>query len=179
MKNLVYLSKEANELRQKFQKTIINPFINENGDLKGYKRQIYLLLPKYDKRNSLCKGVSKETYLELYDYLFQNQSQRIFNNFCFTNSLHHVRTFENKDFTVCFSRVWHNGVSCYSGNHWAAQAAALFSGVKKYGFRYFSNDYNFRSHNYREMENANPLLKRIYSKILDRKLSDVIVSHEN
>jgi len=179
MKTIKSISTAANQLRERFQILIVNEYIKLNGSLVGYRGQIYIMLPRYDKKTALYKGFSKETYEELRSYLFRNQSQRRFNHPEFENCLTNIRAFENKDFSICFNRVWHNGTSCYSGKHWAAQAAALFAGVKKFGFSFYRNDYNFSSRLFEDLEKADRLLKSIYSKILDRKMAELnIVSHE-
>lgn len=171
MRTIKSISPEANQLREKFQKLMVNEYIKDNGSLKGYKGQLYILLPKYDKKLTLYRGVNRNTYDELYSYLFSNQSQRRFNTFDFTNDLISIRRFENNNFYICYNRVWHNGTTSYSGKHFAAQAAALYDGVEKYGFRYYANDYNFGSHLYEKMKNADKLLKSIYAKILDREIA--------
>lgn len=179
MKTVKSISKEANLLREKFQQTTVAEYIKVNGNLRGYKGQLYILLPKFDQRNALYKGVSKATYIELYNYLFFDQSQRRFSKYSFYNGIDIVKSFIAKDINICFSRVWHNGVSVYSGKHWAAQAAALLKGVEKYGFTYYEHDYNFGSHLFSELRNADTLLVSIYTRILDRKMANIVVSHEN
>lgn len=180
MKKIKSLSTEANNLREKFQNLVVNPFIKANGSLRGYKGQIYILLPRFDGRRKLFRGFSKESYRELKNYLFTTQSQRCFVN-CdvFENSLTHVRAFENQSFLICYNRVWHNGTTCYTGDHWAAQAAALYDGIKKYDFTYYEHDYNFPSYLYTDLKNANPLLKSIYSKILERKMAKYKTIHNH
>jgi len=53
MKNVRTMSKEANQLRVNFQNQIVEPYICENGSLKGYKNQLYLLLPRFNGRIKL------------------------------------------------------------------------------------------------------------------------------
>jgi len=180
MRTIKSISPEANKLREKFQKLIVNEYINDNGSLKGYHGQLYILLPKYNKKLALYNGVNYDTYYELYSYLYLNQSQRRFSAYNFTNDLMKIRQFENGNFQICFSRVWHNGVTSYADKHFAAQAAALFDGIEKYGFRYYSNDYNFGRHLYEKMKNADNLLKSVYAKILEREIAklNLTISHE-
>jgi len=171
MKNVRTMSKEANQLRVNFQNQIVEPYICENGSLKGYKTQLYLLLPRFNGRIKLYKGVDYADYSEFQKYLSQNQSQRRFENKdVFQNQLDIVKSFEKKDLSICFERVWHNGVTEYIGEHWKAQALALRKNIKKYGFTYFENDYNFASHLHSEIETANPFLVKIYEKIIHRKM---------
>lgn len=172
MKIIKSISKEANLLRENFQNLVVREYIRSNGSLKGYQEQIYLLLPKYDKRTLLYKNFSRETYSELSNYLNYTQSQRrVTNSYKFQNALDIIRDFSAKDFSICFYRVWHNGTICYSGKHWAAQASALFDGIKKYGFAFYEHDYNFNSSYYEKLSKADPILKSIYEKILERKLA--------
>lgn len=171
MRTIKSISPEANALREKFQKLIVNEYINDNGSLKGYKGQLYILLPKYNKKLALYMGVNYDTYYELYSYLYSNQSQRRFSGYDFKNDLIKIKDFENNNFYICFTRVWHNGTTSHSDKHWAAQAAVLYDGIEKYGFRYYSNDYNFGSHLYAKIKNADILLKSIYTKILEREIA--------
>lgn len=87
MRTIKSISPEANQLREKFQKLIVDEYIKDNGSLRGYKGQLYILLPKYDKKTTLYRGVNRNTYDELYAYLFSNQSQRRFNTCEFINDL--------------------------------------------------------------------------------------------
>jgi hypothetical protein len=180
MKKIKSISDDANQLREKFQKLIVNEFIKTNGSLKGYRCQIYILLPKFDKRLPLYKGIAKETYHELYNYLSQIQSQRRFIKQDYVeNYVSIVKTFANQNFSICYNRVWHNGTTSRNYKHWAAQAAALLDGVKKYGFTFYEHDYNFSNRSYNDLNNANPLLKSIYAKILERSLTVNICANEN
>jgi hypothetical protein len=180
MRTIKSISPEANKLREKFQKLIVNKYINDNGSLKGFKGQLYILLPKYNKKLAIYRDVNYDTYYELYSYLYLNQSQRRFSAYNFTNDLMNIREFETRNFHICFSRVWHNGTTSYSGKHWAAQAAVLYDGIEKYGFRYYADDYNFGSHLYAKIKNADALLKSIYAKILEREIAklNLTISHE-
>lgn len=169
MKTVRTISKEANQLRVEFQNLVINPFVKEHGSLKGYKGQIYILLPKFSKRLKLYKNVSVEIYNELRHYLLYNQSQRRFNNsFRFLNQLDTVKDFNNSDLSICFKRVWHNGSTARNGEHWKAQTLALRNNIEKFGFTYYRNDYNFYHHN--EIESANPFLVKLYDRIINEKL---------
>ena len=180
MRTIKSISNEANQLRENFQKLVVNKYIKSNGSIKGYRGQIYILLPKFDKRKRLYKGVAKETYQELYDYLLSTQSQRRFSHYRFSNSMDIIKSFMLQDFSICYNRVWHNGTTVYSGKHWAAQASALLKGVSKYGFSYYDHDYNFGRYLYEKLENADPFLVSIYTKILDKKMAGMkVVSHEN
>lgn len=177
MKYIRFLSPNANQLREKFQKQIIEPHIRKYGSLNGYNHQIYLLLPKFDGRLRFYRGVSKETYYELDSYLKTNQSQRRFNRYNYSNGLTAIRAFAVNDFSICYNRVWHNGTTTHllednpkRDEHWKAQAAALYEGVVLYSFKFYSNDYNFPSRLYERMRTADPLLKSIYSKILAQRL---------
>jgi hypothetical protein len=187
LKTIKSLSREANELRAKFQQTIVKEHIKREKGIGGYKGQIYFLLPKFDQRNPLYKGVPKSVYCELHEYLFTVQSQKRFSQYRFFNQLDIVKSFIARDITPCYSRVWHSGVSAWSTGgtsdtarkHFAAQAAVLYDGVEKYGFTYYPNDYNFGSHLYQQLKNADPLLVSIYTRILERKMAEISVTHEN
>ena len=170
MKNIRSLSQEANSLREKFQKEIVIKYIRENGSLKGYKHQIDLMLPDYDKRLRFYKGITKDAYKELHTYLFSNQSQRIFSKYTFSNDLIEVSKFRARDLSICYNRVWHNGVTAYHGKHWAAQAAALRDAIGIYGFTSYEHDYNFSAEHHKGLNSANPLLKSIYTRIIKEKL---------
>ena len=169
MKTLKNLSTDANELRVAFQNQIIIPLIKINNGIRGYKGQIYLLYPKFDRRTKIFKGVSKATYLELYSYL-QAQSQRRFKQITFKNELMIVKYFINRDLEICFSRVWHNGVTEYSGKHWKAQSLALRNCVDRYGFAFYNHDYNFNSRHHQAIESADPKLVKLYQRIVDHQM---------
>lgn len=179
MKAIKILSKEANDLRESFQKNYVEKYIKETGSLKGYKRQIYILLPRFDRRRKIYKEVNRETYIELDNYLRRIQSQRVFNSSDnYTNELMIVKYFEsNFSPAMCRSRVWHNGVTCLRktclndylyNKHWAAQARALRNKVKEYSFTYYSNDYNFSRRSHEILNAADEKLVRIYEKIIDK-----------
>jgi len=176
MKTLRNLSKEANELRERFQNEIIIPYIKSHGSLKGYHGQIYLLLPKYDRKNPFYKNVSRETAERLYRYLCYNQSQRRFAKaFVPFNQLQCVKSFNSDSLQRAFSRVWHNAVSIYGLNngHWEAQAMALFNKIRQYGFVFYENDYNFGSHLYDRIRKANPFLVSVYEKRIDQLMKEL------
>lgn len=172
MRNLKNLSPEANQLRSQFQVQVVIPYINKHNGLNGYKGQIYILLPKFDGRLRLYKGVSRDTYSELYNYLFGHQSQRRFSQTNYSNQLMIVKSFLDYDLTICYNRVWHNGTTVYTGEHWKAQALALRNGIDKYGFTYYDRDYNFGTHLHRKIDTANPFLVKLYEKIIAKKLSN-------
>lgn len=171
MKTIKRLSPEANSLRKKFQNQIVLPYIKRKGSIAGYQGQIYLLLPRFDKRLKLYRNVARDTYEELQHYLSVVQSQRRFaKQENHTNGIIEINRFKKNNLSICYERVWHSGTTCDTGEHWAAQAAALRSGIEKFNFTYYENDYNFSKRLHEQVDNANPLLVSIYSKIIDEKL---------
>lgn len=171
MKTIRTISKEANQLRERFQQLVVNEFVKKNGSLKGYTGQIYLLLPDYRKSLKLYKGFSREVFNELKNYLSFEQSQRRFNNQdVFVNELQIVNSFNRDYIKLAYERVWHNAISTNNNKHWSAQAKALYNGIKKYGFRYYENDYNFSY--YELLEKADPFLVGIYEKKLAKLLAN-------
>ncbi len=178
MKNLKILSAKANYLRQKFQKEIVNRYIKENGSLKGYRGQIYLMLPCYSKKEPLYKDIKREVYIELKNYLLYNQSQKKFNNsYSYINKLFYVKEFSYNNLKQAFKRVWHNGINsygCEDNRVWASQAKAIYNLINYYDFTFYTNDYNFGNHMYEQMNKyADPLMVSIYEKKIHAIMSYV------